>query len=59
MYYIGYLEICSLKENAHTLWGNRYNDLAFHTFLLDYGPSDFLGLEEVLKDIGNSHLLTD
>ena len=50
MYYIGYLEICSLKEDARTFWGDKYSDLAFHTFLLNHGPSDFPGFEDALND---------
>jgi len=47
-YYLGYLEILSLRENARQLWGNAYTDYRFHTFYLDCGPSDFLSLQERL-----------
>lgn len=47
-YYLGYLEILSLKEEAKMLWGETYTDLQFHTFLLDYGPADFTSLREKL-----------
>ena len=43
-YYLGYLEILELKEKARTLWGAGYNDLRFHTFFLESGPSDFENL---------------
>ena len=48
-YYLGYLEILSLQEQAKTAWGSRYTDYAFHKFYLDCGPSDFLSLEEQLQ----------
>ena len=51
-YYLGYLEILSLKEKAAQLWGSDYTDLRFHTFLLDCGPSDFTSLEERLYSSG-------
>lgn len=50
-YYLGYLEILSLKEEAKALWGDSYTDLHFHTFLLDYGPADFTSLREELLTI--------
>ncbi|MCM1569657.1 MAG: DUF885 domain-containing protein [Roseburia sp.] len=49
-YYLGYLEILNLKEQAASLWGNQYSDLAFHTFYLECGPSDFQSLKERLSD---------
>lgn len=45
-YYLGYLEILSLRENARRLWGDAYTDYKFHCFYLDNGPADFLSLEE-------------
>lgn len=47
-YYLGYLEILSLKEMAMNLWKDAYNDYTFHTFLLDYGPADFALLKNTL-----------
>lgn len=49
-YYLGYLEILSLKDTARELWGSEYTDYRFHSFYLDCGPSDFLSLEERLTD---------
>lgn len=49
-YYIGYLEILSLRDEARRLWGEQYSDYAFHTFFLDCGPSDFLSLGERLAE---------
>lgn len=48
-YYLGYLEILSLKEQAQELWGEEYTDYRFHSFFLDCGPSDFLSLKERLE----------
>ena len=47
-YYLGYLEILELQEDAHTLWGDEYSDYRFHCFYLDCGPSDFSSLQEKL-----------
>lgn len=47
-YYLGYLEILSLKEKARQLWSEQYSDLAFHTFLLNSGPADFETLQTLL-----------
>lgn len=51
-YYLGYLEILSLQEQAKKLWGNEYTDYRFHSFYLDCGPSDFLSLQEKLAAAG-------
>lgn len=48
-YYLGYLEILQLKEEARTLWGTGYSDLRFHTFLLENGPADFDNLSKRLQ----------
>lgn len=47
-YYLGYLEVLSLKHEAEKLWGGDYSDYSFHQFYLDAGPSDFLTLRERL-----------
>lgn len=47
-YYLGYLEILSLQEQARNLWGSGYSDYRFHCFCLDCGPADFLSLQERL-----------
>lgn len=49
-YYLGYLEILSLKEKATALWGDLYTDYRFHCFFLDNGPADFKSMEEKLQD---------
>ena len=48
-YYLGYLEILDLQEQARELWKDAYTDYDFHKFLLDYGPADFAILQEQLK----------
>jgi uncharacterized protein (DUF885 family) len=48
-YYLGYLEILSLKNHAQQLWGASYSDLSFHTFLLQNGPLDFPMLQSRLE----------
>ncbi len=48
-YYLGYLEILALRENARALWGDSYTDYSFHCFYLDNGPADFLSLQEQLE----------
>lgn len=49
-YYLGYLEILELKENAQTLWGEDYSNYDFHCFFLDAGPSDFTSLAALLNE---------
>ena len=53
-YYLGYLEILSLKEKATSLWGDAYTDYRFHCFFLDNGPADFKSLEEQLQKEASS-----
>ena len=48
-YYLGYLEILNLKEEARQLWGNAYSEYRFHQFYLENGPADFTNLELQLK----------
>lgn len=47
-YYLSYLEIMSLKQDAALLWKDGYSDYRFHQFYLDAGPSDFHSLREKL-----------
>lgn len=49
-YYLGYLEILALQNEAKTLWGNDYTNYAFHEFFLQNGPADYRTLGEVLKN---------
>ena len=48
-YYLGYLEILELKEMAKIQWGECYNDMEFHRFLLTWGPADFVNLRNILN----------
>ncbi|MCM1173711.1 MAG: DUF885 domain-containing protein [Blautia sp.] len=55
-YYLGYLEIETLKEQAKTVWTATYGEDAFtlyrfHTFLLNNGPADFRTLSRLLMVI--------
>lgn len=47
-YYLGYLEILELKEQAKELWGDSYSDYRFHQFYLENGPADFSNLLQQL-----------
>ncbi|MDE7019080.1 MAG: DUF885 domain-containing protein [Lachnospiraceae bacterium] len=47
-YYLGYLEIESLKSQAETAWGDSFSLYRFHTFLLNNGPADFRTLSRLL-----------
>lgn len=47
-YYLGYLEILTLRQELQTLWGSSYSDLNFHTRFLECGPSDFSTLKNHL-----------
>lgn len=40
-YYIGYLEIESLKETVKEKLGKEYSDFKFHKLLMEFGPADF------------------
>lgn len=55
-YYLGYMEILQLQQEARMLWGTDYSDYAFHCFYLDRGPSDFASLAEYLKAYGRTDL---
>lgn len=49
-YYLGYLEINALKQQAKNLWADNYSDLKFHTFLLTTGPCNFQCLTKKLEE---------
>ena len=48
-YYLGYLEIMALKNEAKVLWGAKYSDYEFHRVFLEAGPSDFEMLGELVR----------
>ncbi len=45
-YYVGYLEIIKMKNQAQETLGNRFNLKEFHKFLLDVGPAPFTVINE-------------
>ncbi len=47
-YYLGYLEIITLKEEAKEAWGDTYSDMRFHTAFLSSGPAPFPLLREAV-----------
>lgn len=49
-YYIGYLEILSIRENAEKELGNKFNEKDFHTAFLDFGPCFYSDLAKYMKD---------
>lgn len=50
-YYLGYLEILDLQDEARNLWGENYTTYDFHKYMLDYGPADFATLREQLQQL--------
>ena len=48
-YYLGYLEICELRDRAKEALGDAFDLKEFHKFLLDYGPAPFEILEKDLN----------
>ena len=48
-YYGGYLKILECKNLAKDVWGEHYNESAFHDTLLKYGPVDFFSLKNAIK----------
>ena len=48
-YYLGYLEICALRDHAKETLGDTFDLKEFHKFLLDYGPAPFEILEKNLN----------
>ncbi|MGN0334677.1 MAG: DUF885 domain-containing protein [Lachnospiraceae bacterium] len=49
-YYLGYLEICNLKEQCETALGSDFSLIDFHDFLLSYGPAPFSLLRTYLEE---------
>ena len=47
-YYLGYLEICKLKESAFAL-SPDLSLMGFHRWFLEYGPAPFFMLQENLE----------
>ena len=40
-YYVGYLEILNMRQQAEETLGDRFEAKEFHRFLLDIGPAPF------------------
>lgn len=49
-YYVGYLEILDLKEQAETLWQDSFTLKKFHQRLLDIGPAPFDVISKYLSE---------
>lgn len=49
-YYVGYLEITEMRDNAEKLLGSAFSPKAFHTFLLNFGPAPFPVIREHFSD---------
>ncbi len=49
-YYLGFLEICNLKEQARNCLGSNFDLKEFHEFILSYGPAPFTLLETYFQD---------
>lgn len=49
-YYLGYLEICRLKERAEDTLGSHFVQKDFHRFVLTYGPAPFTLLEKYMEE---------
>lgn len=45
-YYVGYLEIVEMKQEAMEKLGEEFTEKEFHTFLLDLGPAPFTLIRE-------------
>ncbi len=48
-YYVGYLEIMDMKEDARDALKDNFSLKEFHTFLLDFGPAPFSIIRDHLK----------
>lgn len=49
-YFIGYLELLSLKETAQEIWGEDFTLKEFHEAILTIGPAPFYLLEEKILE---------
>ncbi len=49
-YYVGYLEIIRMREQAAETLGNRFSLKEFHKFLLDTGPAPFTVIREDFRE---------
>ncbi len=49
-YYVGYLEILNMREDAQKALGKQFSLLEFHRFLLDMGPAPFHIIKQYFTD---------
>ncbi len=49
-YYLGYLEICELRDLAKDALGENFTDKDFHSFILRYGPAPFDLMKKYLEE---------
>ena len=49
-YYIGYLEILEIRQDAESKKGNNFNEKAFHTAFLDLGPCFYKDLAKYIRE---------
>ena len=49
-YYLGYLEICMLRDEAEEVLGDDFDLKEFHRFVLDHGPAPFELLEKYFEE---------
>lgn len=49
-YYLGYLEICTLREQAEEALGEAFDLKEFHRFILEHGPAPFELLETYFEE---------
>ncbi len=49
-YYVGYLEILELQEEAMDALGDDYSNIDFNQFLLEIGPAQFYVIEDYMEE---------
>ena len=49
-YYLGYLEICMLRDEAKDVLGEQFDLKEFHRFVLNHGPAPFELLEKYFEE---------
>lgn len=49
-YYVGYLEIRKMATEAEEKLGSHYDVKAFHTFILEFGPSPFTVMQPYFQE---------
>lgn len=49
-YYVGYLELITIRQSLENCLGNDFNEKHFHTKLLEIGPCYFSQMKKILKN---------